>query len=129
MATSIGVWVITLATLTGCGATGAVGLANAPALGRDTPETRVHDVIASGDDSCERSSFPPGEVLRGHIPPCRSYESLPQVTLLSPTTSTTVKIVTWHGFGVCIDPGSGRIPTEEEPAGLSVVPPTVVCER
>ncbi len=60
------------ACLVGCASTSTVqvGLANAPWLGGATPETRVHDAIANGRDSCERSAFPQGQVLRGEIPPC-----------------------------------------------------------
>jgi hypothetical protein len=45
------------------------GLSNAPTLGA-TPGAprRVHDVIANGDDSCERLGS--GSPLRGHAPPC-----------------------------------------------------------
>jgi rRNA maturation protein Nop10 len=46
------------------------GLANAPALGGVTPETRVRDVIANGHDACNRGMFPEGGVLRGQVPPC-----------------------------------------------------------
>ena len=62
-------------SLAGCGPTVQAGLANAPWLGGDTPETRVHDVIANGRDACERSSFPQGDVLRGHFPPCSSEKA------------------------------------------------------
>ena len=58
--------------LTACSGVVQPGLANAPVLGGATPETRVHDVIANGHDSCERSMFPQGGVLRGQVPPCRS---------------------------------------------------------
>ena len=51
------------------------GLANAPALPGASHETRVTDVIANGRDACERSAFPQGEVLRGHVPPCESKET------------------------------------------------------
>jgi hypothetical protein len=61
--------------LAGCGGAVQVGLANAPSLS-GTPETRVHDAIANGHDACERSMFPQGEVLRGHIPPCTAPEKL-----------------------------------------------------
>jgi hypothetical protein len=45
------------------------GLSNAPALGA-TPGAprRVHDVIANGEDSCQRLGT--GSPLRGHAPPC-----------------------------------------------------------
>jgi hypothetical protein len=52
----------------GCGYTVQPGLANAPVPA--SPETRVHDVVANGNDACERAMFPQGEVLRGHVPPC-----------------------------------------------------------
>src|SRR5580692_13202944 len=65
------------AFLLGCTSTVQVGLANAPLLiNGETPETRVHDVIANGHDSCERSAFPQGGVLRGQIPPCIAKEKL-----------------------------------------------------
>ena len=55
----------------GCGAIVQPGLANAPVLDGQSPETRVHDAVANGHDSCERAGFPQGEVLRGHLPPCK----------------------------------------------------------
>ena len=60
-----------LVLLPGCGAWAVhPGLASGPWLGGNTPETRVHDAVANGHDSCERAAFPPGGVLRGEIPPC-----------------------------------------------------------
>jgi hypothetical protein len=70
MDASIGTSVLVCALLAGCGSSVQVGLANAPILGGATPETRVHDVIANGRDSCERSAFPQGHLLRGQIPTC-----------------------------------------------------------
>lgn len=57
------------------------GLANAPALGA-TPgaERRVHDVIANGNDSCERRAA--GSPLRGRLPPCASEGTSPPPTSL-----------------------------------------------
>jgi hypothetical protein len=51
-------WLVSVVSL-GCAPTVQVGLANAPALG-GTPiaDTRVHDVIANGPDSCVRGSGP-----------------------------------------------------------------------
>jgi hypothetical protein len=56
--------------VTGCATTVQPGLANAQAIPGESPETRVHDVIANGRDACERWMFPQAEVLRGHVPPC-----------------------------------------------------------
>jgi hypothetical protein len=70
MATSAVSSVVAALCLTACSSVVQPGLANAPALGGATPETRVHDVIANGHDSCERSMFPQGGVLRGQVPPC-----------------------------------------------------------
>jgi hypothetical protein len=56
--------------LVGCTSTIQVGLANAPVLGGATPDSHVSDVIANGRDSCERSMFSQGAVLRGQIPAC-----------------------------------------------------------
>jgi len=70
MGTSIQLSMLACACLVGCASSVQVGLANAPLLGGATSETRVHDVIANGRDSCERSAFPQGQVLRGEIPPC-----------------------------------------------------------
>ena len=70
MDASIGTSVLVCALLAGCSSSVQVGLANAPILGGATPDTRVHDAIANGRDSCERSAFPQGQVLRGQIPPC-----------------------------------------------------------
>jgi hypothetical protein len=64
--------VVAALCLSACGGVVQPGLANAPVLGGATAETRVHDVIANGHDSCERSMFPQGGVLRGQVPPCRS---------------------------------------------------------
>jgi hypothetical protein len=74
MGASIRLSVLACACLVGCTSSVQVGLANAPVLGGATVETRVHDVIANGRDSCERSTFPQGDVLRGHIPPCVAGE-------------------------------------------------------
>jgi hypothetical protein len=63
-------WTLTLyaasMALLGCG---EVGLANAPAVGGAQVEPgRLRDVIANGEESCERSVG--GSPLRGHYPPC-----------------------------------------------------------
>lgn len=79
MGISICMSVVVCAFVAGCGSAVQVGLANAPVLGGATPETRVHDVIANGRDACERSAFPPGEVLRGQLPPCSSKETTPAI--------------------------------------------------
>jgi hypothetical protein len=80
MGVSLPISVLVVAFLAGCTSTVQVGLANAPLLiNGGTPETRVHDVIANGHDACERNGFPPGEVLKGHIPPCIKKEKFAAV--------------------------------------------------
>ena len=70
MAASIRISILAGLLLVGCSSNLQAGLTNVPVIGGDTPETRVHDVIANGHDACERSGFPQGDVLKGHIPPC-----------------------------------------------------------
>jgi hypothetical protein len=82
----------------GCGTVVQPGLANAPALGGATPETRVHDAVANGHDACERAMFPQGEVLRGQVPPC-GKESLTAFSLHLPTTSTPLSVP--HPLAFC----------------------------
>jgi|HubBroStandDraft_1064217.scaffolds.fasta_scaffold303985_2 hypothetical protein len=68
MNTAVGVALLALAWLShGCSV--HAGLSNAPTLGA-TPMAprRAHDVIANGNESCERLSS--GSPLRGHAPPC-----------------------------------------------------------
>jgi hypothetical protein len=72
MATSAVLSVVAALCVTACSSVVQPGLANAPGLGGATAETRVHDAIANGHDSCERSMFPQGGVLRGQVPPCQS---------------------------------------------------------
>ena len=59
------------------------GLANVPALGT-TPgaERRVHDVIANGNDSCERRAT--GSPLRGRLPPCANQGASTPITAFQP---------------------------------------------
>jgi len=87
---SIRVWLVCCPLLAGCSL--QFGLANAPVvINGGTAETHVHDVVANGRDACERSWFPPGEVLRGQIPPCVKKERLPATpTFVSPTPSVWV---------------------------------------
>jgi hypothetical protein len=90
--------------LAGCGGWVAQpGLANAPGLNGTTAETRVHDAIANGHDACERSEFPQGEVLRGHIPPCTTDQRrlvLPTaLSWNSVSSEPSPSPIYW--FGVC----------------------------
>lgn len=87
--------------LAGCGGAVQVGLANAPSL-NGTPETRVHDAIANGHDACERSMFPQGEVLRGHIPPCTAPEKVSKpVAFVLPSAATEPSSPRLYWFGGC----------------------------
>jgi hypothetical protein len=80
---SIRVCLVCCPLLAGCSL--QFGLANAPVLiNGGTAETHVHDVVANGRDACERSWFPPGEVLRGQIPPCVKKERLRAVPTFVP---------------------------------------------
>jgi hypothetical protein len=119
MGASIRVSVPICAFLLGCTSTVQVGLANAPLLiNGGTPETRVHDVIANGHDSCERSAFPPGEVLRGEIPPCNPTERAPGVPAFMPTQPPPgVRISPTYPTSMCPSPGP-ELSTERRMAGL-----------
>jgi hypothetical protein len=56
----------------GCTPTVHAGLANAPGLGGTRiADTRLHDVIANGQDSCGRPLEPNSGPLRYRLPPCR----------------------------------------------------------
>jgi hypothetical protein len=85
----------------GCGAAVQPGLANAPGLGGASPETRVHDAIANGHDACERSMFPQGEVLRGHIPPCGKESRAKIVGFVPPAPKAEPPLSRPYPFGVC----------------------------
>jgi hypothetical protein len=106
--------VFVCALLTGCV---QVGLANAPVLGGDTPETRVNDVIANGRDSCERGAFPPGEVLRGQVPPCSTKETVAGVPAFMPRSARTSPS---HPLRVCPSGGPGLVSTEKGLAAISL---------
>lgn len=67
--------------LAGCGSSVKAGLANAPKLGTwRTGDTRVHDVISNGDDSCGEGGVNRSP-LRGHYPPCTNVEKPPALDL------------------------------------------------
>jgi hypothetical protein len=109
MGVSVPLSVLVVAFLAGCTSTVQVGLANAPLLiNGATPETRVHDVIANGHDACERSAFPPGEVLKGHVPPCIKKERLAGVPdFLWKPPPARAWISPRYPLGVCPSPGPG----------------------
>jgi hypothetical protein len=79
----------------GCGAVVQPGLANAPALGGATSETRVHDATANGHDACERAMFPQGEVLRGQVPPCNKESRVQVAASASPPSAVESPNVTY----------------------------------
>jgi hypothetical protein len=83
MAGSAGSSLLAVVCLTACSSVVQPGLANAPALGGATPETRVHDAVANGRDSCERPMFPQGGVLRGQVPPCQSEGPTPVLAFVA----------------------------------------------
>src|SRR5580658_2913175 len=116
--------------LAGCGGVIQPGLANAPSL-NGTPETRVHDAIANGHDSCERSMFPQGEVLRGHIPSCAGPErrSRPDgFVLRSAAAEPSAPRLYW--FGACpagLKPGTLGTEKGMTAFPVSTPPPWVAC--
>jgi hypothetical protein len=121
MGAPMAVCVILSAVLVGCTSSVQVGLANAPWLGGETPETRVHDVIANGHDSCERSAFPQGGVLRGQIPPCIAKEKLatiPATRWIPPPPG--MQVSPSYRLRACSRPGPGMVGGEKAVAGLSV---------
>jgi hypothetical protein len=108
------------AFLVGCSSSVQVGLANAPLLANGgTPETRVHDVIANGNDSCERSGFPPGEVLKGHIPPCVKKEKLAAVPDVPWTPAPSAGFSARYMLGICPSEEPGLIGTAR---GMAAAP-------
>lgn len=120
------------AFLVGC--TSTVGLANAPSLiNGGTPETRVHDVIANGPDSCERSAFPQGEVLKGHLPPCVKKERLARVPdfIWTPAPPPSAWISPLYPLGVCPSVGLGLSGVEKGMAGISLssASPELACNE
>lgn len=117
--------------LTGCGSVVQLGLANAPSLGGASPETRVHDVVANGPNSCERSPFPPGEVLRGQIPPCRIESFATRAALLPPVQPAGLPLDPSYSFGSCTaDRQSLMLTAEKSMTGFtpSTRPPWVICD-
>jgi hypothetical protein len=119
MGLSVPISVFVIAILAGCTSTAQVGLANAPVLiNGGTSETRVHDVIANGHDACERSAFPPGEVLRGQIPPCNPTERAPGVPAFMPTPQqSSVWSPATYPTSLCPNPEPG-LSTERKMAGM-----------
>jgi hypothetical protein len=129
MGASIRISIIAGMFLAGCSSSFQAGLTNAPVLGGDTPETRVHDVIANGHDACERSGFPQGDVLKGHMPPCGPKAIVRAATALLPEPSTP-SFTPWHGLGVCASPGPGFTRSEMSLTGISFSPPRdFVCDE
>jgi hypothetical protein len=142
MGVSLPISVLVVAFLAGCTSTVQVGLANAPLLiNGGTPETRVHDVIANGHDACERNGFPPGEVLKGHIPPCIKKEKFAAVPDFrwnpppAPPRHVRVNEDTWisprYPLGVCPSPGPGlsRSETGVAAASLSASSAELACNE
>jgi hypothetical protein len=79
----------------------------------------VHDVIANGRDACERSGFPPGEVLKGHLPPCVKKERLTAVpAFLSAAPPPPVSLP--YVLGMCPSAAPGLSGTEKGMAAISL---------
>jgi hypothetical protein len=117
MSAPIPISVLVSVLLCACSSSIQGGLANAPVLGGTTPDARVHDVIANGNDGCERSMFPRGEVLRGQIPPCGPKEN--SRVLSFPWAATpSAWIAPRYSLGVC--PGAAPRLTRAE-LGLAAI--------
>lgn len=107
-----------------------LGLANAPWLGGTTPETRVHDVIANGRDSCERSAFPEGEVLRGEIPSCVTNEPAPRVPQRIAPPVTITGNLPGYSLGPCPSAWLGSTPSGSGIMAASLWPTNqLLCEH
>jgi hypothetical protein len=121
MGASIVVTVLVCAVVAGCATRLQGGLANAPTLGEGTPETRVHDAVANGRDSCERSAFPQGDVLPGRVPSCIAKENLAAAPA---ATATPAPGENWvspsYTHGLCPRIGPGLVRTERSVATASV---------
>jgi hypothetical protein len=101
MRASTSVWWLACCCALGCGSAVRPGLANAPQLGGNSPETRVHDAIANDRDACERSTFPPGEVLRGAISPCHEEATAPAPVSIPGPATFGQSVSVPSPFGVC----------------------------
>jgi hypothetical protein len=121
MGTSLHISLLVCA-LAGCRSSMQVGLANAPVLVGATPDARVHDVIANGQDACERSAFPPGGVLRGQLPPCGSSESVAKAPALPWTPAAPRAWISpfYYSPGACPSAGPGRTRGEMGFASISL---------
>jgi hypothetical protein len=122
--------ILVCSLLAGCGYVVHPGLANAPAPA--SPETHVHDAIANGHDACARSTFPQGEVLRGHIPPCNK-ETPPKASSFVQLPPAETSMSTPFPFGVCPPPlehsglterGMIAFPLTEQRLWLACNPPS-----
>lgn len=77
------------ATSLGCAPVVQAGLSNVPAPDPTRiADSRVHDVIANGPDSCGRRYAPGPGPLRNQIPPCESLPAKWSSNFVVPTTST-----------------------------------------
>ncbi len=115
----------------GCGGVVRVGLANAPALG-GTPETRVHDVVANGDDACERGMFPQGEVLRGQVPSCltpvRAPMPAPAPVVSDPAVPSAPAMEWFHACEADLSPSTPPREVGFAALYLSAPPPWTTCD-
>jgi len=101
----------------------------APAYGKDTEETRVHNVIANGHEACERSEFPQGEVLRGHTPPCPGVEPKPVDLTFFPDPKASPARTPWRGLGACVGASSGFTRAELNMPEEPLASRDVVCDE
>jgi hypothetical protein len=125
MRVSVPTSVLVCGFVAGCAATVQGGLANAPTLAHATPETRVHDAVTNGRDSCERSAFPPGEVLRGQVPACSEKESSAATPTVPPCSSQyEAWISPFYSPSFCQPAGPGLVALQRGLAAADFPPPT-----
>ncbi|MGA2449077.1 MAG: hypothetical protein ABTD50_10405 [Polyangiaceae bacterium] len=119
--------ILAFAFSAGCGSTLQVGLANAPGLGGTTPESRVSDVIANGQDACERSGSRQGEVLRGQIPACGPRTSFVANSTDLGSTPATDSSSTQYLSGTCPSFGRSSAATATSLTSISLWPSSRLC--
>jgi hypothetical protein len=93
----------------GCSSSVRVGLTNAPVLGGMTADARVHDVIANGPDSCDRTLSQKQDVLRLQSSACATRRSVTAVAplLVNAPASASALATPLYSLGLCSSAGPG----------------------
>jgi hypothetical protein len=97
------------ALVAGCSSSVRVGLTNAPVLGGLTADARVHDVIANGPDSCDRSLLQKQEVWRLQSSACGTRRGVTAVAPLrvSAPANASAWTTPLYSLGLCSSAGPG----------------------